>query len=160
MAMPVALLAMLNGSVSRETAVATHRNENRDVADAWRAPVMAFARKAASRSRSSSAGIWDYPSQQAKLCLGDLIEREPRYGNGVRIWVRGEYRAVALDKIVVEIVRAQSTPVADALEALDLLGRAYQDALPVLNKHGLSYSTAKKRERVIRDAAHAFRKLT
>jgi hypothetical protein len=157
MAMPVPILALVNGSVSRETAIVSHRNEDPEVAEAWRAPVIAFARKAASRSRQSSAGIWDYPSQQAKLCLGDLMERESRYGKGVRIWVPPGSRDVALRAVADEVIHAQSTPVPDAIEALGLLDCAYRASLPILSARGLAYSTARERQCVLSEMADAFR---
>jgi len=157
MAMPVALLAIVNGSDSRERAVQTHRYEPVAVRDAWRAPVVAFAEIAASKTRPSSAGIWDYPSQQAKLCLGHLLERERRYGQGVRIWVPTRSRSDTLCAIATELRIAQSTPESDAIHALAAFAAAYERVCQQLERPGLAFSTAPERRQLIKDAEEALR---
>jgi hypothetical protein len=148
MAMPVALLVLINGSVDAERALIADPKAERAIKEALRRPVVAFAKKVAKTNRGHSQTIDGYPSEQAARVLRPLMHRERRRGQAVRLWIPSSDIAAAIQRIAEQVVRVQETPPELAIEALGDLLRSYEEERGTLAQQGLAFSSAPERKRL------------
>jgi len=158
-AMPVVLLAMMNGSDSEDTALVSWDRQRPAVLDAFRQPIDTFTEHAASRRRFRRARIDEYPSSQAKQRLGDAFGRHKIPGGATRLWVPAGKSTTAMRIVADEIVIEKRTDPQLAVNALLAMLERYERVMPVLSEVGMCFSTRAHRHgfkvdmtRLLRDA--------
>lgn len=146
--MGVVLLALINGSHSRKTALVSWDQQPDPLNDAVREPVDAFAQLTAAKRRSRRVRLDEYPSTQAKQRLGDSLERQKPPGRAMRLWVPEDQVDAAMRIVADEVVVQRHTSWRLATNALGAMTTSYDKVRPVLAKADLAHSDARSRARV------------
>lgn len=139
-AMGVALLAVINGSDTRERALTSFDEQPPRLSKALHAPIEAFAATVAKRRCDTSALMHEYPSQQAARVLRGALIREKARKQPVRVWIPAERRVDALRGIADQVVGRDAVPVAEAVRGVGALLAALEAGRPVLEHHNLIFS--------------------
>jgi hypothetical protein len=156
-AMGVALLAVVNGSDTRERALTSSAEQPPELLKALHAPIEAFAAIVAKRRCGTSALMHDYPSQQAARVLRGNLIREKARKQPVRVWVPSERRVDALRGIADRVVGHDGVPVAEAVSGVQALLAALEAGRPVLQHHSLIFSEGAQASATADQAANEMR---
>lgn len=157
LAMPVALVAVLNGSVDEATAfVFWPDDDSRALSDAIHRPIRAFAREAAAQWRDPPELLHEYPSRQARAHLMGAMCRKNYRAKGVGVWVPADKRSTALERVARFLLQTKERPLEDLLLGTRKMATAYEEVVGILAEADRTSSTAKERSQFVHEMHDAF----